>query len=169
MTSQASLSLSLLLTKVTHAQYRKRFRASYNEEASKMWGSEHPLQYSFSTKSADLQGSSCKSAKFALQHPIIFGVLVSPLTIQKKICVFMGNEKCLWVNVGGRVVKKKKSPPGAIGTYSPVSSKRLSRRETMMKLLQSRIRMMSTALVHPRPGLMTSPNFSSLPKFTRQI
>ena len=30
MTSQASLSLSLLLTKVTHAQYRKRFRASYN-------------------------------------------------------------------------------------------------------------------------------------------
>ena len=25
-----SLSLSLLLTKVTHAQYRKRFRASYN-------------------------------------------------------------------------------------------------------------------------------------------
>ena len=32
MTSQASLSLSLLLTKVTHAQYRKRFRASYNKE-----------------------------------------------------------------------------------------------------------------------------------------
>ena len=32
MTSQASLSLSLLLTKVTHAQYRKRFRASYNTE-----------------------------------------------------------------------------------------------------------------------------------------
>ena len=32
MTSQASLSLSLSLplTKVTHAQYRKRFRASYN-------------------------------------------------------------------------------------------------------------------------------------------
>ena len=30
MTSQASLSLSLPLTKVTHAQYRKRFRASYN-------------------------------------------------------------------------------------------------------------------------------------------
>ena len=30
MTSQASLSLSLLLTKVTHAQYRKRFRASHN-------------------------------------------------------------------------------------------------------------------------------------------
>ena len=32
MASQASLSLSLslLLTKVTHAQYRKRFRASYN-------------------------------------------------------------------------------------------------------------------------------------------
>ena len=30
MTSLASLSLSLLLTKVTHAQYRKRFRASYN-------------------------------------------------------------------------------------------------------------------------------------------
>ena len=30
MTSQASLSLSLLLTKVTHAQYRKRFRVSYN-------------------------------------------------------------------------------------------------------------------------------------------
>ena len=29
MTSQASLPLSLLLTKVTHAQYRKRFRASY--------------------------------------------------------------------------------------------------------------------------------------------
>ena len=25
-----SLSLSLLLTKVTHAHYRKRFRASYN-------------------------------------------------------------------------------------------------------------------------------------------
>ena len=33
MTSQASLSLSLLLTKVTHAQYRKRFRASYNSAA----------------------------------------------------------------------------------------------------------------------------------------
>ena len=32
MTSQASLSLSLLLTKVTHAQYRKRFRASYNDD-----------------------------------------------------------------------------------------------------------------------------------------
>ena len=31
MTSQASLSLSLPLTKVTDAQYRKRFRASYNE------------------------------------------------------------------------------------------------------------------------------------------
>ena len=30
MTSQASLSLSLPLTKVTDAQYRKRFRASYN-------------------------------------------------------------------------------------------------------------------------------------------
>ena len=30
MTSQASLSLSPLLTKVTHAQYRKRYRASYN-------------------------------------------------------------------------------------------------------------------------------------------
>ena len=30
LTSQASLSLSLLLTKVTHAQYRKRFRVSYN-------------------------------------------------------------------------------------------------------------------------------------------
>ena len=34
MTSQASLSLSLLLTKVTHAQYRKRFRASYNNIGS---------------------------------------------------------------------------------------------------------------------------------------
>ena len=34
MTSQASLSLSLLLTKVTHAQYRKRFRASYNTSSS---------------------------------------------------------------------------------------------------------------------------------------
>ena len=34
MTSQASLSLSLLLTKVTHAQYRKRFRASYNKDPS---------------------------------------------------------------------------------------------------------------------------------------
>ena len=33
MTSQASLSLSLLLTKVTHAQYRKRFRASYNRNS----------------------------------------------------------------------------------------------------------------------------------------
>ena len=34
MTSQASLSLSLLLllTKVTDAQYRKRFRASYNRK-----------------------------------------------------------------------------------------------------------------------------------------
>ena len=31
-TSQASLSLSLPLTKVTHAQYRKRFRASYNNK-----------------------------------------------------------------------------------------------------------------------------------------
>ena len=28
--SGVSLSLSLLLTKVTHAQYRKRFRVSYN-------------------------------------------------------------------------------------------------------------------------------------------
>ena len=36
MTSQASLSLSLLLTKVTHAQYRKRFRASYNKHHNKM-------------------------------------------------------------------------------------------------------------------------------------
>ena len=35
MTSQASLSLSLLLTKVTHAQYRKRFRASYNKRMGK--------------------------------------------------------------------------------------------------------------------------------------
>ena len=35
MTSQASLSLSLLLTKVTHAQYRKRFRASYNTRKTK--------------------------------------------------------------------------------------------------------------------------------------
>ena len=34
-TSQASLSLSLPLTKVTHAQYRKRFRASYNEHKSR--------------------------------------------------------------------------------------------------------------------------------------
>ena len=36
MTSQASLSLSLSLpfTKVTHAQYRKRFRASYNYSPS---------------------------------------------------------------------------------------------------------------------------------------
>ena len=32
MTSQASLSLSLPLTKVTDAQYRKRFRASYNKQ-----------------------------------------------------------------------------------------------------------------------------------------
>ena len=31
-----SLSLSLLLTKVTHAQYRKRFRVSYNESYSPM-------------------------------------------------------------------------------------------------------------------------------------
>ena len=37
MTSQASLSLSLslLLTKVTHAQYRKRFRVSYNMTRAK--------------------------------------------------------------------------------------------------------------------------------------
>ena len=38
MTSQASLSLSLLLlllTKVTDAQYRKRFRASYNKSRKK--------------------------------------------------------------------------------------------------------------------------------------
>ena len=47
MTSQASLSLSLLLTKVTHAQYRKRFRASYNnhsgaalEKTGKQWRQE---------------------------------------------------------------------------------------------------------------------------------
>ena len=33
MTSQASLSLSLPLTKVTDAQYRKRFRASYNYQS----------------------------------------------------------------------------------------------------------------------------------------
>ena len=35
MTSQASLSLSLPLTKVTDAQYRKRFRASYNLSAAR--------------------------------------------------------------------------------------------------------------------------------------
>ena len=37
MTSQASLSLSLPLTKVTDAQYRKRFRASYNTMYKKVF------------------------------------------------------------------------------------------------------------------------------------
>ena len=36
MTSHASLSLSLPLTKVTDAQYRKRFRASYNKLAERV-------------------------------------------------------------------------------------------------------------------------------------
>ena len=38
MTSQASLSLSLPLTKVTDAQYRKRFRASYNFDLPFVFG-----------------------------------------------------------------------------------------------------------------------------------
>ena len=38
MTSQASLSLSLPLTKVTDAQYRKRFRASYNKSSVRPLG-----------------------------------------------------------------------------------------------------------------------------------
>ena len=44
MTSQASLSLSLLLTKVTHAQYRKRFRASYNTSVGNEFGSSEVWQ-----------------------------------------------------------------------------------------------------------------------------
>ena len=36
MTSQASLSLFLPLTKVTHAQYRKRFRAFYDYKDLRM-------------------------------------------------------------------------------------------------------------------------------------
>ena len=42
---------------------------------------EHPFQCSFSTKVPNFR--ACKNAKFALQHPIIFGVLVSPWTTLK--------------------------------------------------------------------------------------
>ena len=44
MTSQASLSLSLPLTKVPDAQYRKRFRASYNTFTfTRVWGQDHRI------------------------------------------------------------------------------------------------------------------------------
>ena len=46
MTSQASLSLTLPLTKVTHAQYRKRFRASYNEDLP---AEKAPFSFDFAT------------------------------------------------------------------------------------------------------------------------
>ena len=51
MTSQASLSL-LLLTKVTHAQYMKRYRASYN-----IWGKVRNRQ--FPAQASSSPGLSC--------------------------------------------------------------------------------------------------------------
>ena len=58
MTSQASLSLSLLLTKVTHAQYRKRFRASYNTKIANKVLEKRQLRESvpnFKTKALAVQ------------------------------------------------------------------------------------------------------------------
>ena len=68
MTSQASLSLSLSLspplTKVTDAQYRKRFRASYNASVSHTNKTVKP-------KSLQLLSLILKQANFNLQkqHP----------------------------------------------------------------------------------------------------
>ena len=44
MTSQASLSLSLPLTKVTDAQYRKRFRASYDKNVIRTQPEDNNVQ-----------------------------------------------------------------------------------------------------------------------------
>ena len=64
MTSQASLSLSLLLTKVTHAQYRKRFRASYNRAVDRY------RARSYRSKRHELQFAEAVHSPIAVHGPI---------------------------------------------------------------------------------------------------